>query len=179
MRPLPRGPREKAVQGKGGSCPSLLGARRLRTCRFRARARSPGGPAWAEILEEPPTGGRGQEDWNNGTMECRSDALGDRPPSQYSNIPVFHYSIVIPAGGWPLVPGSSRVFRARRASLRSSARREPTGPVQNGRRAGEGRFALALNRLFSSWLVVPTGIPPSRPCLPAFLVDASDRTSYI
>jgi hypothetical protein len=78
-----------------------------------------------------------------------------------------------------LCPALPRAFRARRASLRSYLRMEPTGPVQNGRGASERRFPFPLNRLFSSWFVVPTGIPPSRPCLPAFLVDASDRTSYI
>ena len=75
---------EEAVQGKGESCPSLLGARRLRTCRFRSSVGSQGGPAWAEILAEPPTSGGRRY----------------RPKEP-------------PAGGCPLVPGSSRVFRAR------------------------------------------------------------------
>ena len=54
---------KEAVQGNDGSCSSLLWAHRLRTCRFRSSARSQGGPAWAEILAEPPTRGGGQEDW--------------------------------------------------------------------------------------------------------------------
>ncbi len=55
-----------------------------------------------------------------------------------------------PAGGGPLVPGLSKAFRARRASLRSSARSRSPGPVRNQRGAGEGRFTFLLNRLFSS-----------------------------
>jgi len=89
--PQARPKEEEAVQGSGESCPFLLGMRRLRTRRFRSRGRSPGGPAWAEILAEPPTGGRGQEGWNNGTMEYWNDGLGDRPPS-----PVFHHSSIPP-----------------------------------------------------------------------------------
>ncbi len=70
------------------------------------------------------------EYWNN--------ALGDRSPS-----PAFHHSIVTPAGGGPLVPGSSRVVRARRASLRSSVRSKSPGPFQNGPGGPERRFPLS------------------------------------
>jgi hypothetical protein len=50
---------KEAVQGRGGSSFSSREAPPLRTRRLPARVRSQGGPAWAEILEEPPTyGGR-------------------------------------------------------------------------------------------------------------------------
>jgi len=66
------------------------------------------------------------EQWNIGTM---GEGTGRLP--QYSTIPLFHHSIVTPAGGCPLVPGSSRVVRARRASLRSYVRSKSPGPFQN------------------------------------------------
>ena len=80
----------------------------------------------------------GPEDWNDGTMEYWSDGLENRlsSPAFHSSIippfhdPPFHSCIVAPAGGGPLVPGSSGVLRARRASRRSSVRRKAWGPVQ-------------------------------------------------
>jgi hypothetical protein len=57
---------------------------------------------------------------------------------------------------WPQAlrwcPALPKAFRARRASLGSSARGEPTGSVQTGRKSGRGRFAFPLNRLFSSMI---------------------------
>jgi hypothetical protein len=46
----------------------------------------------------------------------------------------------------PALPG---VFRARRASLRSSARTEPTGPKPTHPQKRRARLAFPLNRLFS------------------------------
>ena len=65
------------------------------------------------------------EQWNIGAM---GGGTGRLP--QYSTIPLFHHSIVTPAGGCPLVPGSSRVSQARRASLRSYVRSKSPRPVQ-------------------------------------------------
>ena len=42
-------------------------------------------------------------------------------------------------------------FRPRRASRRSSARTEPTGPKPTRPEKGRARLATGLNRLFSSW----------------------------
>ena len=125
---------KRRFRGKASRALLFSGCGLLRTCRLRSGVRSQGGPAWAEILAEPPTSGGRQEDrrigimeqWNTGTMGW---AIGRLP--QYSTIPLFHHSIVIPAGGGPLVPGSSRAFRARRASLRSYVRRKSPGPFQN------------------------------------------------
>jgi hypothetical protein len=73
-----------------------------------------------------------------------------------------------PAAGGPLVPGSSRAFRARRASRRSYWRSKSPGPVRIRRGVGEGRFAFLLNRLFSCriWRLMrkgDVGTPTSKP----------------
>jgi hypothetical protein len=51
----------------------------------------------------------------------------------------------------PLVGGSSKDFRPRRASRRSSHRRKSTPPVRDRPQKRKGRFASALSRLCSSW----------------------------
>jgi len=48
-----------------------------------------------------------------------------------------------------LCPALPKAFRARRASLRSSLRKEPTGPLAELAWDGRGRFASPLKRLFS------------------------------
>jgi hypothetical protein len=114
-------------------------------------------------------------EWGNSGMV----EYWEKRPILQPIVPIFHCSIIpillSPSAGGRLCQD----FRPRRASLRSYARTEPTGPKPTRPEKGRARLATPLNRLFSSRLVVPTGIPPSRPCLGAFLVDASDRTSYI
>ena len=84
---------------------------------------------------------RGRKSWQSrppaegdrriGTMEqWNIEAMG-WGSAAFPSIPSFHHSIVTPAGGCPLVPGSARVFRARRVSLRSYVRSKSPGPLQN------------------------------------------------
>jgi len=89
LRLITTGTREEAVPGRGESSLSLRREPLFRTRRFPASPRARGGPAWAETSAEPPTRGRGREDWNSGTMEYWNNGLGDQPPS-----PAFHHSTI-------------------------------------------------------------------------------------
>ncbi len=88
--------------------------------------------------------------WNSGMMECWNVGEGGRSPQPI--VPIFHCSII------PILLSSSaggrlcQDFRPRRASLRSCARTEPTGPKPTRPEEARARPALPLNRLFSwSW----------------------------
>ncbi len=99
--------RKEAVQGSGvtfGRVPRFACLGPL-ACAWGFRRRF-----MAASMKRPALGGRGQEDWNNGTMEYWNDGLGDRPPSpvfQHSSIPSFHWS----AGGIRLRAVSWGEFR--------------------------------------------------------------------